>query len=592
MRRAGADYSGESFHQASPYTNLSSDFRGGYCPDPATNCCFGAEARALPCRACSSLRGFANMRRTRSIRTRLSLVFLFLFGLVALLGAFGIGSLSYFNGASSRVRDRSLPSTRVLGDLNNLTSDFRAAEAASLLASNSSELAEIEKEMVELDRGISVAQLAYRQIRHDSAEDALYEQFTHKWDEYRNVVRKVEVLSLGSERASAIGLFKTNSKTAYDAASDTLGLLTDRNVANAREASARSDLAYSRALWLIILTILCAGLLVAAAMTYVRRSISAPLLDLTGRMLRLAANETNIEIEGEARHDEIGEMARAVVVFRDNAIELVTSRHGLAQQASMLQEKLAEEQRLMRLQRNFVSMASHEFRTPLTIIDAHAQRLISMKERLGTEQLVERARKIRSAVSRMTHLIHNLIDSSRAIDGDIELYFHPSATDLAALLREVCQLQREIAPQARILEDIPTPLHIVGDPNLLFQVFSNLLSNAVKYSPGAGLIKVTAALADSEVLVAVADHGIGVAEADHSRLFERYYRGSNTAGIVGTGIGLYFVKMVVELHGGDIDVESAEGSGSRFTVRLPCKSRASNREDHTNAEEGASCLRN
>src|SRR6202035_2842187 len=103
MRRAGSDCTGESFHQASPYNNLSSDFRGG---------------------------GFANMRRTRSIRTRLSLVFLFLFGLVALLGAFGIGSLSYFNGASSRVRDRSLPSTRVLGGLNNLTSDFRAAEGA------------------------------------------------------------------------------------------------------------------------------------------------------------------------------------------------------------------------------------------------------------------------------------------------------------------------------------------------------------------------------------------------------------------------------------------------------------------------------
>lgn len=510
------------------------------------------------------------MRRTRSIKARLSLVFLFLFVLVVLLGTFSIGSLSYFNGASSQVRDRSLPSTRVLGDLNNLTSDFRAAEAASLLASNASELAASEKEMGELDRGIAVAQLAYRQIPHDPTEDAFYAQFAQRWNEYRNAVRKIQSLSPGSERVAAIGLYKTTSKMAYDSASDTLGLLTDRNVASAREASARADLAYGRARWLIVLTIILAGLLVAGAMTYVTRSISAPLLDLTGRMHRLAANETSIEIEGTQRHDEIGEMARAVVVFRNNAIELLASRYGLAQQASMLQEKLEEEQRLMLLQRNFVSMASHEFRTPLTIIDAHAQRLITMKERLGPEELAERARKIRNSVLRMTHLIHNLIDSSRVIDGDVRLYFHPTRMDLALLLHEVCHLQREIAPQAQILENFAKqPLHIAGDPKLLFQVFSNLLSNAVKYSPGASLINVIVALDDSRVAITVEDHGIGIVEADRGRLFERYFRGSNAAGIVGTGVGLYFVKMVVELHGGDIAADGREGRGAQFKVRLP-----------------------
>jgi two-component system, OmpR family, sensor kinase len=511
------------------------------------------------------------MMRTRSIKARLSLVFLFLFGLVVLLGTFSIAGLSYFNEVSSQVRDRSLPSTRVLGDLNNLTSDFRAAEAASLLTSDPGELAATEKEMEELDRGITVAQIAYRQIRHDPAELALYAQFAQKWNDYRGVVRDVQSLSPGSERAAAIGLYKTTSKKAYDSASNTLGLLTDRNVASARQASVSEELAYVRARRLIVLTVIFAGLLVAGAMTYVRRSISAPLLDLTGRMLRLAANETNIEIEGTGRHDEIGAMAHAVVVFRDNAIELIASRHGLAQQASMLQEKLAQEQRLMLLQRNFVSMASHEFRTPLTIIDGHAQRLIRMKDRLGAEDLAERAGKIRNAVFRMTHLIHNLIDSARVIDGDVELYFHPSTTDLTMLLHEVCQLQREITPHARILESFDTrPLPIVGDSSLLFQVFSNLLSNAVKYSPGAGLITVTAALDPSRVaIISVEDHGIGIAATDRDRVFERYYRGSNAAGIIGTGVGLYFVKLVVELHGGNVVAESREGEGSRFTVRLP-----------------------
>jgi signal transduction histidine kinase len=118
----------------------------------------------------------------------------------------------------------------------------------------------------------------------------------------------------------------------------------------------------------------------------------------------------------------------------------------------------------------------------------------------------------------MTHLIHNMIDSSRVIDGDIQLYFHPSTTDLTLLLHEVCQLQREIAPGAQILESFDTkPLHIVGDANLLFQVFSNLLSNA--------------------------------------------------------GVGLYFVKMVVELRGGNVVAETREAEGSRFAVRLPLNPR-------------------
>jgi len=80
---------------------------------------------------------------------------------------------------------------------------------------------------------------------------------------------------------------------------------------------------------------------------------------------------------------------------------------------------------------------------------------------------------------------------------------------------------------------------------------------------------VNAAMASDEIVVAIADRGIGIPAHDRDRLFERYHRGSNVSGIVGTGVGLYLVKMVVDLHGGGVDVESTEGDGSRFTVRLP-----------------------
>jgi len=510
------------------------------------------------------------MRRARSIRVRLSLVFLFLFLLVIVLGLESLRSLSYVNDASAQIRGRWLPSTRALGDLNNLTTDFPAAEAASLRAESASERATSLRQMTNLDRGIAAAQHAYRQIRHDAAEDDLYRRFETQWNGYRGIVARGQAFSLGATGAAGTRLNEQASKSAYDAASETLGMLTDRNVASARDASEQSDIVYAQARSRIALTIILAGVLVAGAMVHVTRSISAPLVDLADRMHRLAASETSIEVEGTQRPDEIGEMARAVVVFRNNAIDLAQNRHALAQQAAMLQEKLAEEQRLTLLQRNFVSMASHEFRTPLAIIDGHAQRFISMRDRLTADELTQRARKVRSTVSRMTQLIDNLIGSARLIDGRIELNYHPMQVDLAGLVREICHLQRELAPDAEILDRMASqPLMVYGDASLLSQVFGNLLSNAVKYSPDAGLIQVTAEKQGAEIAVVIEDRGIGIPETEREQVFERYYRGSNTSGIVGSGVGLYLVRTIIELHKGSVALASREGEGSRFTVQLP-----------------------
>src|SRR5262249_52277804 len=328
--------------------------------------------------------------------------------------------------------------------------------------------------------------------------------------------------------------------------------------------------AYRQAFWLIVLGIVVGGVMVVAALVHIRRSISAPLLQLANRMRRLAANNTDIDIPETGRRDEIGEMAQATRVFRKHATELSRSQRTLARQAALLEEQLAHEHRLALAQRNFVSMASHEFRTPLTIIDGHARRLEKAREGAPAREIGERAGKIRAAVLRLTHLIENLLSSGRLIDGGAELYVESTELDLATLLHEVCQLHREIVPAAEIVERFGvTPVPIVGDAKLLFQAFSNLLANAVKYSPNGGTILVDAAMAADEVVVAVADRGIGIQARDLGRLFERYYRGGNVSGIVGTGVGLYLVKTAVDLHKGRIEVASEEGSGSRFVVRLP-----------------------
>ena len=524
------------------------------------------------------------MRQPHSIRFHLTAVFLLFFLLVVVLGMFSIWRLSNFSRLSADVAEVWLPNTRALGDLNNFTSDFRAIEGSNLLSTAPSELAETERQMAELDRSIAEAERNFERIRRDAAENDLYAVFKRHWNEYRTLVNQITAFSRTSRKADAQALYGGASRAAYEAASDTLGQLTDQAVANAQTASERLGVAYRQAFWLIVLGIIIAGVMVVAALVHIRRSISAPLLQLADRMRRLAANNTDIDIPETARRDEIGKMAQATVVFRNNAIELMRSQRTLARQAALLEEQLAHEQRLALAQRNFVSMASHEFRTPLTIIDGHARRLEKAREGAPAREIGERAGKIRAAVLRLTHLIENLLSSGRLIDGGAELYFEPAELDLATLLREVCQLHREMVPAAEIVERFgDAPMPVVGDTKLLFQVFSNLLANAVKYSPNGGAVLAEATVIANEAVVSVTDRGIGIPSGDLNRLFERYYRGGNVSGIVGTGVGLYLVKTAVDLHKGRIEVASEEGSGSRFVIRLPidCVLR---RQSQTNLE--------
>ena len=510
------------------------------------------------------------MRQPHSIRFHLTAVFLGFFLLVVVLGLFSVWRLSNFNALSADVADVWLPDTRVLGDLNNFTSDFRAIEGSNLLSSETAQIAATERQMEELDRSIAKAERGFEQIRHQPAQQRLYEEFKADWTDYRTFVNRMLALSRTNRKAEALAIYTGTSRSAYDAASDTLGRLTDQAVAAAAAASERLSYAYRQAFWLIFLAMLLAGLMVVLALIHISRSISAPLLRLADSMRALAANNTDIDIPETARGDEIGEMAQATTVFRTNAIELMRSQRMLGRQAAMLEEQLAQEQRLALAQRNFISMASHEFRTPLTVIDGHARRLMKTKNTLTMAEIDERAGKIRTAVLRLTHLIDNLLNSARLTDGGAELYFQAERIDLAPLLREVCQLHREMVPNAQIAErfDVAS-MPVVGDAKLLFQTFSNLVANAVKYSPAGGLIEVDAGIVDDQAVVAVVDRGIGVPAGDLTRLFERYYRGSNVSGIVGTGVGLYLAKTAVELHGGSVEVTSKEGRGSRFVVRLP-----------------------
>jgi two-component system, OmpR family, sensor kinase len=510
------------------------------------------------------------MNLRHSIRARMSLAFTLLGLLVLTLGLFSVQRLSEVNAASAEIRDRWLQSSQLLGELANVTSDYRAAEASHLLAASPDEMAASQQELDTLNQAIAQAWRRYEKLPHDAAESSLWKQFGQQWARYREVADRVVALSARMRKAEGVALYRGESRQTYDPASDTLDLLTARTVGSARDASNRAEHIFRQARVLIFVAIVLASVLSVSVMAYITRTISVPILELAAAMRKLAASKTNIEIRGITRNDEVGEMARAVVVFRNNAIELAHSHRGLEQQAAMMAEKLEHEQRLTTLQRNFVSMASHEFRTPLTVIDAQAQRLIKTRSAVAADEIGERAGKIRNAIRRMTNLIETLINSSRLFEADAGLYFHPSEIDPGALLREVCQMHREISADARINEHLSRlPASMQADAKLLYQAISNLLSNAIKYSPNGDPVCLSATTGAGQLVVTVQDDGIGIPPADLDHVFERYHRGGNVRGTVGTGIGLYLVKAVAMLHGGTVSVESREGRGSKFTLSLP-----------------------
>jgi PAS domain S-box-containing protein len=237
------------------------------------------------------------------------------------------------------------------------------------------------------------------------------------------------------------------------------------------------------------------------------------------------------------------------------------------QQRRELARALAAEREMNAQQRRFVSMASHEFRTPLAVIDSATQRLMAQAAG-GDLEMAKRLDRIRGAVSRMTELIDRTLSSARLDEGRIEL--QPRWLDVGALLREVIERQSQISRQHRIALSAPGgDCPIEGDPKLLEQVFANLVSNAVKYSGRSREIEVLLDSDPASARIAVRDRGLGIPAAELPQLFTRFFRASTAMGIPGTGIGLHLVRELVEMHGGTVQVASTPGEGSTFTVSLP-----------------------
>jgi PAS domain S-box-containing protein len=236
-----------------------------------------------------------------------------------------------------------------------------------------------------------------------------------------------------------------------------------------------------------------------------------------------------------------------------------------------------EAQEAVQVRNQLFSSISHDLKNPLTGIKGTAQLLRRMAQRLDVpeaERLVQGLGSIDAATTRMAEQINELVDLARLQVGQ-PLDLNRQPTDLVALTRDIAAQHQHAASRHRI-EVSAAVDELTGDWDRvrLGRVVSNLIANAIKYSPQGGRIAVTVmeerSGEDASAVLAVRDEGMGIPADDLSRIFKGFHRGANVAGkIAGTGIGLFGARHIVELHGGSILVESEEGVGSTFTVRLP-----------------------
>jgi signal transduction histidine kinase len=372
------------------------------------------------------------------------------------------------------------------------------------------------------------------------------------WTPLRAALVRERELVLAGRTAAADSLGRATVEPGLDALDPQLDAIAARirresaeRVHQAEGVADRGGTATQLALAIALALSLLISLLLA-------RSLLRPIHALQKGMARVA--EGDLEPDERIpldRRDELGDLARS---FRQ------------------MTEQLAE---LDRLKAEFVSVASHEIKTPLSVIRGYVSLLLDGIYGPLSDTQAKTLNAVSDQADRLTRLVHRLLDVSRfeAGGGRLELRdIEPRAflDDLTTGF-EVLAMQNEIDFDVRLADDLPG--HVEGDPERLNEVLGNLLSNAFKFTPKGGRISVCARREGSGLFVAVRDTGVGIPADKLPHIFEKFFQVENEAQprSVGSGLGLAIAREIVEAHGGTIGAESEVGRGTRFMISLPAR---------------------
>ncbi len=250
-------------------------------------------------------------------------------------------------------------------------------------------------------------------------------------------------------------------------------------------------------------------------------------------------------------------------------IPVIYPKDELGQLSIVLNDLFERLQKAFQSQKDFLSGAAHELKTPLSIIRAHWEGELNNPEITG--EIKEKMVQDIETVTRLNHLINNLILLSQT--EAIEENFEFSIVQLDCVLKDVvtdCQVLADMKSQEIQIFEIPQ-VEITGDENRVYQLFFNLIDNAIKYTPKKGKIWIRSTIKNGWVMTEVRDNGIGISTDDLPRIFDRFYRVQRDRArkTGGSGLGLSICKLIAEAHQGEITVESSSGKGTLFAVKLP-----------------------
>jgi two-component system sensor kinase FixL len=234
-----------------------------------------------------------------------------------------------------------------------------------------------------------------------------------------------------------------------------------------------------------------------------------------------------------------------------------------------IQVTLRREKELNELKSRFVTLASHEFKTPLSVILSSVSLIEKYPETGMQDKRVKHIHRIKSNVNNLKQILNDFLSLEKLEGGMVSN--SPVEADLISLTREIIQDMEEALKEGQQVRfhTEGKPRHVFVDTHLLHNVLNNLLSNAIKYSPDGSSIDCSLIYHLTAVDIIFKDQGIGIPPEEQDKLFERFFRASNTAGISGTGLGLSIIKRYLDLMGSEIRLISLPGQGSTFTVTLP-----------------------
>ncbi|HEY9853965.1 MAG TPA: ATP-binding protein [Leptolyngbyaceae cyanobacterium] len=280
------------------------------------------------------------------------------------------------------------------------------------------------------------------------------------------------------------------------------------------------------------------------------------------------------------RAEKTGSYGYVIKPFKERelhaTIKMALSKH---KEGKKIKSSLQEAKDSSEDKSRYFSIASHDLRTPLSIIQISAYMLENYDSLWDKQIKNKHFDRIKIAVKNMIQMLEDMLTLSKAESGKLKL--KPSPCEAIGFCRSLIdELTVICSPKHQLIfESKETSIIANLDINLLRYMLTNLITNAIKYSPKGGTINLVVNSQQEQVIFRVEDRGIGIPPAYQAKLFQQFERGSNVGNIQGTGLGLFIVKEVVDLHGGKISVESQVGVGTTFTIYLPLRNEKLNSKD-------------